>query len=347
MLLVASGCITDIDFEVPGTVQDAIVIQGKVIKGDPSIVDIQVVNAFDFTGQSPTIFVSEAILENITLGQSISLPTTDFNARGALIPEGDPNMSINFTDEYSLTVRSAKGDVFVSTPERLFAVPFADSLSYDITRIETETIKGVKTFDDVLQYKLYTPTVNSENELTRLRWSFSHIYSMVDQPPRFRNTPPKTCYITDNLGAAAEVNYDPIELGVSTLNGFDLIQATITANYSEGSYFEAVQQSLSLGAFEYFNEIQELITRDGGVFDPPAGQIRTNFQRQDDTSTDVFGYFYLTVQDTVRIFVEPEDIGVSLPKVCDATGPNGRALDICNDCLSARNSTAIKPSWWQ
>ena len=100
-------------------------------------------------------------------------------------------------------------------------------------------------------------------------------------------------------------------------------------------------------AFKHINEIQELITRDGGVFDPPAGQIRTNFQRQDDTSTDVFGYFYLTVQDTVRIFVEPEDIGVSLPKVCDATGPNGRALDICNDCLSARNSTAIKPAWWQ
>jgi len=347
ILLVLSGCITDIDFEVPGTVQNAIVIQAKVIKGNPSVVDVQVVNAFDFTGQSPTISVAEAVLENITSGQRLSLPTTNFNARGAMIFDGDPDMSINFTDEYTLTVRSASGGVFTSSPERLFDVPSADSLTYEIVEIETETIKGVKTFDDVLQYKINTSTVNSQNELTRLRWSFSHIYSMTDEPPRFRNTPPKVCYISDNLGAATEVNYNPEELGVSSLSNFDLIQTAITANYTEGSYFQAIQQSLSLGAYEYFREIQELISREGGVFDPPAGQIRTNFQRSEDTASDVFGYFYLASQDTVRVFIEPEDIGVGLPRVCDSTGPNGRALDICNNCLSANNSTTVKPSWWQ
>ncbi len=345
--LILSSCISDIDFDVPGTVQDAIVIQAKVIKGDPSIVDVQVVNAFDFTGQSPTIRVSEAILENITSGQSISLEVTDFNARGAAISEGDPDMSINFTDEYSLTVKSANGHVFTSTPERLYQVPAPDSLTYSKDRIETVTTKGLKSFDDVINYKIHTPTRNMLGELSRLRWSFSHVYSVTDSPINNR-TDPKICYVTDRLGAAAEINYDANILGTDKISNFDLIQPGLTKTYAEGSYFEVIQQSLSEGAYEYFNEIQELITRSGGVFDPPAGQIKTNFERMSDSSTDVFGYFYMTAQDTIRVFVDPSGLG-PLSAICPPVSnrPTACPLAICCDCLDAKNSTTTKPVWWQ
>jgi len=126
------------------------------------------------------------------------------------------------------------------------------------------------------------------------------------------------------------------------LEDFVLTEVAISKNYTEGSYFQVVQQSLSAGALEYFSEVDMLISREGGIFDPPAGQILTNFERSSTSASEVFGYFYLTETDTIRVFVNPDNLNVGAT-VCEC---KRGFFDICDDCPNSLSGTVIKPDWW-
>jgi len=50
--VLAVSCVDQIDFEVPAGLSDSIVIQSRVVKGDPSFVEVDVTRLFDFTVDS-------------------------------------------------------------------------------------------------------------------------------------------------------------------------------------------------------------------------------------------------------------------------------------------------------
>lgn len=353
LYFLSSSCISDIEFEVPGTVQNAVAIQAKVVKGTPNIINVEVQNAVDFTGLSAAIRVRDVILTNLSSGQRIEIPNNGSNSYLLEIEEDSPEMSINYNDEYSLQVTTFDGAILETTGEKLLAVPKPESLSFELVEVEDGAPRGARDITEGLRFYLNTPTRNQFGALTSMRWSFEHTYIATDFPLN-PNIERKACFISENLGATTEVSYNPKILGEERLNQFELFDQNITPAHGEGNYFTAIQHSLSDGAFEYFNQINDLISRDGSIFDPPAGIIETNFKNTSEVEQQVFGYFYLTEIDTVRVFINPDAVGNPRPfctpiPPSDSDTPNVPDLSIrqiCADCLDVNRSTLNKPSWW-
>jgi len=346
LFIFGSACISDIDFDVPGRVQNAVAIQAKIVKGTPNVVFVEVQNAVDFTGLSAAIRARDVFLTNISSGQRIEIPNNGSNSYELELPDGNPDLSINYDDEYSLQVTTFDGAVFESSPERLVPVPEPESISFEYVELVGEARLGITDITEALRFYINTPTRNQFNDLTSMRWQFEHTFKATDSPPN-PNLMGKTCFITENLGAISEVNYNPSILGEEQLTRFELIDVTITSAHAEGNYFTAIQHSLSDEAFTYFNQINELLSRDGSIFDAPAGIIETNFTNISDVEQQVFGYFYMTELDTIRVFVDPE-LALNPARACPPPPTPGRptTIEICFDCLDVDRSTITQPSWW-
>jgi len=117
---------------------------------------------------------------------------------------------------------------------------------------------------------------------------------------------------------------------------------TNTFVFSEGYYATIYQQSISDAAFEYWSRTNQLINRNGSIFEAPSGKISTNLYNVDNAKDEVFGFFFATESNFRRIYISPEKAGYPRSH-CPPIG--GHSL-LCDNCLCWPNSTAIKPDWW-
>ncbi len=345
--LIFSSCIDQIEFESPKNIQDAISIQARLVHSTPSILNVEVKRLFDFTGIPLNIKVRSIELTNTISGQSMTAVDAGVNQYRIIIPDDSPDMDINYEDSYSLTVETLDSKIFVSTPEKLVRVPRGNQLSHTIIeKLELDLFDELSPVD-FIQYEVDGTTM-VDNIPTRLRWTFEQAFILTDEPEDL-TIEPKSCYTFRNLGSNVEANYDPYLTSEFVLSGLDLIDVRIDDAYAEGNYTIAYQQSLSVGAYEYFKELKELISSEGNLFDPPPGKIRTNFSDIANEDSEVFGYFYITEIDTLRHFIAPEEVQSPrrrCPPVFSTPPPRECFVISCCDCLEAPNSQLEKPEWW-
>jgi len=129
-----------------------------------------------------------------------------------------------------------------------------------------------------------------------------------------------------------------------------LYEATIGFQYRQGLYLNVFQQSLSEGAFQYWDQIDKLLERNGNMFESPVGEIISNFENVVTPNEDVFGYFYATEIDTFHVAVDSlftNSPGVYCPPPLPPPPGGGCAVEICCDCLQAPISTTTRPEYWQ
>ncbi len=348
--LVLVGCIDEIDFESPRNIQDAISIQAKLTHGpQASLLEVEVIRVFDFTGVPQNINVREVRLINLSSEQFLIADGAGVNKYTIDIPDSSPEMNINYEDEYAVRVEALNGDIFESAPEKLIPSPGPLTVDHSIVQQREVDLFGDFVFVDRLQYDVSGSTVNPmTTDLTRMRWTFEQAYQLTDEPES-ASIPSKTCYAIRNQGANIESVKDPNERGESMLTREPVIDVVISDVYSEGNYLLIYQQTLSETAFEYFDQIRQVINLEGSLFDAPAGKITTNFKSTNDGNNEVFGFFYMTEIDTLRHFVSPDFLGNPTrrcPPVFSSPPPRPCFIESCCDCLLEENSTTEKPVWW-
>nr|HMQ60440.1 hypothetical protein [Flavilitoribacter sp.] len=142
--------------------------------------------------------------------------------------------------------------------------------------------------------------------------------------------------------------FNGTELFSDELPGYPVYETAPNYRFHEGYYLNLIQESLSSGAYEYWRQTQELLNRTGSMFESPVGKVQSNFKSLDDETEDVFGYFYATRQDTIRLYVRPEIAG-SPPSLCPPSVPAGGRpcpIAVCCNCLDQANSSTAKPWYW-
>jgi hypothetical protein len=346
VLTLLGACISDLDYESSGEVQDAISIQAKLVKGNPSIISVEVKRVFDFTGVTTNIKVQSVTLFDED-DNYLDIPNTGIAEYELVIPENDPDFSVDYLRNYNLEVVTLDGKRFRSSPEPLIPVAKADGL--DLTLINVQEPNALNELEPVphVEISVNTPvTFSPDGSRSRFRWSFQETYRLTDAPED-NMIEPKTCYLTQSLGSTEEASYDPNERGEDYISSLPLFQRRVSDVHSEGNYMTVVQHSLSEPAYQYFDQIGQLLERSGSLFSTPAGRIVTNFSNTENPDDEVFGYFYATEIDTIRVYIAPDAVG-SPPPRCPPTFETMRAcpLEECCDCLDVDNSTTIKPSWW-
>jgi len=327
------SCLEVINLPAPAGVADALVFQGKILKGNPSEVRVQVNQLFDFTVES-LLPVSVRVMElEDDEGNAISLPQVQNGLYYMEFQTGSEPVQISFGKSYRLHIITLDGREYLTSFEQLHDVPKPDSIVMDT--IEIDVINSLGEFDKGKRFlfSINTPiVVAGQAEKSYLKWNIERTYKLTDGTP-------KLCYITENVVGTALKALNGNLFTSNYLEEFPLHQSQISFSYAEGLYMSIYQGSLSAGAYEYWNQIAELVVRSGNMFEPRTGTVVTNFRNINDPKEEVFGYFYATTVDTIRMYISPEDANFPEP-FCP------KESDICADCLSVPRSTLTKPDFW-
>ncbi len=351
ILLSLQSCLDKIDLQAPKDLLDDIAINGKVILGDPAIVDISISRVFDFDAGSLQPFSARAVLLIDEQGNEIQVP--DFAGGRYLIrlSKDNPDFQIREDGQYKIRVSTFDNRTYESTFEGFRPTPKPDSLTISLVPVDIPGEDGqVFTTEDFVQFAISTPTtINGEG--TKLRWEYEQTFRVTDSPGLNRSLDRDaiTCYVTETTGLATIKLFDASELTIDYIEKEPVLLLPITRLFAEGFYLTAFQQALSDGAFKHWEQVNAVRDREGSFFDLPVGSVITNLSNVDDPEEQVFGYFYAVTQDTIRTFVSPDFVGNPQFICPPPPGPAGSdpcLQFICCDCLSAEKSSTERPDFW-
>ena len=354
LVLVVPSCLDEIDFQQADNIDNGIAIQGKIVKGSPSFVSVTTRRVFNFEDAPRLINVREVTVidEN---GTELELNSNADGIYFLEIPDDHPTFKVEFGQSYQLRVATFDNREFESSLDELFPAPVPDDLSVARTQIETNDVNGNPTLFDQLTYTVSTPLLpENSNTKARLLYEMIFTYQFSDTPdaygtrscrPTAIDEEPKTCYLTTSPSTNFLVVNGP-GVSVDRLDDYEVLNSPLTPLYAEGLYLTVIQQSLSQPAFNYWQQVNQVVNRTGDIFQAPAGKVQSNFININDSRDEVFGYFYATEESTQRIFVSPE-MADNPARPCPApTDDFGRAPSDCCNCLTITGSTTERPSWW-
>ena len=141
----------------------------------------------------------------------------------------------------------------------------------------------------------------------------------------------------------------------TSLDGLDLkshniYETIVNYPFANTYYLTVIQESLTEEAYNYWSQVASLTKRDGNRFKSVPGVISTNIKNITNQDEDIFGYFFATEQDTMRIRVCPEDLINRPNSICFDNEANF-TLSPSNNipfCWCIYNHTSeIKPDYWQ
>ena len=351
LAFIVYGCLDVIDIEVSGEAREKLVIQGHLIVGDPSLVQVKVSKLFDFTATSkrPTTARQVSLIDEN--GRSIVLKSLGQGDYAISIPRDYPDFSVELGRFYRLRLETFDGRIFESDPEKGLAVPRMDDLSFQLVQGQWPDATGGFRPQELIRYTIDTPLRTSEqDDDLHLRWQTEWTFKVQDSPYQHW-IEQKTCYVTQQLDVTALDIFAPRAYETDYLFDHVVYENAITRNYGEGLVFTVIQQSMDENAYNYFDQVAQNTFREGSMFERPPGTLVSNIHNITDAEDAPFGYFFVTQQDTLHTYVRPEAVG-SPPHYCPPPGGiltmSGYCADfICCDCLSVDNSTVTKPDFWE
>lgn len=343
-------CQEVIDFEPPETIKEAIFIEGKLTKGNPSFVQVKIGQVFNFTG-NPSLFLANFVELIDALGNTLSLNIKEHGIFTLEIPEDHPTFKVSYGAAYKIRLQLKNGATYESAYDTLYSVPEPTDLS--ISKISKNVINSDEKEEtqEILTFNISTPLKTIQgNRKAHLLWELESVFKQSDSPEGLPFQPcpgnsriPKTCYLSINPVANYKV-LNTEELSGNSITNFTIYEAdnTNTFVFSEGYYLTVYQQSISNAAYQYWAQANQLTNPNGSIFDIPSGKIITNFTNEDDPKDEVFGFFFATESALCRIYVAPEQAG-NPRSHCPPVG--GHSV-LCDNCLCWQNSTIEKPEWW-
>jgi hypothetical protein len=351
-LLVAgiAGCLDKINLDIPKGTEATIVIQGKLLKGNPSVISVNIRRLFDFTSASRDQVAVREVLLIDEEGRSVELESPSLGYYELEIPENASWFSIETGQSYQLRVATLDGRTYESMMEPLLATPEPAGLRAEIIQKQVERKPEEFIDKDFVRFFITAPLSTSEGgQKVRLRWEMTKTYRITDSPGVGEGEP-KTCYVMESADIQHVDIFDGTAARENTLTDYVLFDEPIGSLFAEGYYLTAYQEALSEEAFRYWDNIDDLIERTNSILEPPAGKIRGNFRNVNEPDDEAFGIFYAVEQKVVRLFISPEFAG-NPTKLCPPNVPpppgGGCPLPPCCNCLDAGDfSTLIKPPYW-
>jgi hypothetical protein len=343
--VLSSSCLDQIELKNQRFVDRATIIQGRlVLSASTARVNVSVSKNGEFDRQEIGAFISGASVRLFDeSGKSIALNEFTRNRNYSVnIPLNDPNFLVKVGKIYHLKVTLRDGKTFESTPETLLGVPRLEKVNFRPLVKPFLNSQGRLEKDTFMHYFLWTKLRPQPSEPKAiLRHEVYLTYKFTDDFKR-------VCYCRESPRVEQILVYNGQRFDQERLDSFLFFDNFWDHRYAEGAYLQFVQESLSAGAYQYWEEVKKLSQRNGNLFDPPPGKISSNIKAINSSNDQVFGYFYATQHDTLPIFITPKAAG--FPRVhCPLPPPTpleSRDSTICAFCPYISNSSRVKPKFW-
>jgi hypothetical protein len=190
-------------------------------------------------------------------------------------------------------------------------------------------------------------TVFKESDKNKfLKWELLRSYQLTEQ--EFSGPLGRKCYVLNNKDDKLnEKLLDGRDFNVNKPFDFVVTDRSVDNLFAEGTYYTIIQEAVDFSTFKYFQAYNNLVQREGNIFETPPGPMPTNFRCVSDSTKLVNGYFYATQQDTSRIFIDPSKVG-NPKRLCPVPPVEFNACPVvqCCDCLKLKNGTIRKPFYW-
>lgn len=334
--ILISACIDVIDFEAPDEYQDTTVIIGKIVKGNPSTVEVFVQNLFDFAFQESAFIIAQSVRIVDESGNKLEVPVSGAG-RNKLLIDDTSNFKVEIGNSYSIEVDLFDGKSFKSDFSVLPPVPKMEAFEVELVNKEVVNRFNEWEVQPRLEYRVNTSLMSGADETrTSLRWEFSRTYKITDNEK-------SECYFkgSPDVGHVQTLNVNSIT--ASSLSDFLLMEQDINPLLVEGQHLFAIQESLDDNAIEFWEQVNALSTNSGTFYEAPPGQVITNIMSTGDPEDRVFGHFYATEHDTLNVFVDSTFINV-FRRICPKRRPPP-GCDECCDCTQF--GSTIKPAFWK
>lgn len=350
-LLALSACVDEITLGEGERPASAMLVQGRLIQGAPSTVEARVFELYIYDNNLPRAVGNSEVLLHDEEGRNLALTPNYDGTYFREIDSGATGFPVLAGRRYQLTATLPNGQRYASAWETLLPVSPLDSVAFHLYERDVITFDGILETQQFAGFGAFTALTQPGGGPARYRWETGQAYRLTEDPihPAYIDLPPKTCYVlrAGNIDKIAALN--AAELSQPYLNDYPIWETPADSRFSEGFYLIAYQQSLTENAYQYFNELAQLLARRGTLFDQPAGAIRTNISDLTNPAGLTHGYFYATQQDTFRLYVAPEQVP-GVVRRCPFTPPlPGEELpppNECDDCLLQGGSQLERPEWW-
>ena len=302
-LLFFYSCVEVIDFEPSDSFDNAISIQAKLVKGDPSQVTVRIQEVFDFQSFSTLISVKKVFVEDEG-GNRLSLNKRTQGVYHLSIPSDHPEFKVEYYKRYRVQIINQSGQSIASQFDELFPVPSPDSLVSRKIDVEVINVLGDLSPQPFIGFYISTPTKSfGQQDNSRMLWEMTYTRKVTDTPEAFGfssnaccgvrvERDKKECYVT-KTPAQNSIVYDASGLTIDRIESFEVYKQAPTFLFAEGFFLNVHQQSLSKAAFEYWKQVGLLSSPEGNVFQEPVGRLTTNFENLDDNGQEIFGFFML------------------------------------------------------
>ncbi len=251
-----------------------------------------------------------------------------------------PNFAAKVGDAYSLIITLANGERYISTKQTIEPVPEIDSLI--LIWKKQPSLSDIQFASGV---EVYAQWKDPEDVKNYYQWKTGGVYKINTRPDLhvgrgFGGNPfpdPKdcceTCYIYETNG---DLNIYKDNLS----NGNTITEKVGYVEDDGGRFMEKylviVQQvSLSKEAFQFYELLQNQLSIQGDIFDPPPAKITSNFINLDNPNEDIIGFFTASDIKIDSVFIDND--------IIEERQPVRQVLD---DCRVLDNSTVDIPPFW-
>ena len=256
------GCLDKISFPSLNDEQTAIVVEGSLRFGNPSVARIAITRLFDFSADGlKAVNLLEAALVDED-GKERELKEISPGVYETKVFDSDSDFEVKLGKSYQMRIATFDGRRFISRPEPVIPVDKAGDLYVERTSKEIVDEFGEFASLDLLSFSIDAPVVvNQGGESGRFRYVLEQSYKLTDSPQQGNPPPaPKTCYVTQITDVTSALVFDGNLFTGSSEVKIPLVDIVRNNTlFSEGYYLTAYQQSLSEGAFNYWNEISQVI----------------------------------------------------------------------------------------
>ena len=346
IIFFATSCLDEIDLEVDKGFSETLAIDGKIVKGDPSWVNVRISRLFDFTPDSRRTIVVLGILVRDENANEIPLELTAQEQYAAVIPNDHPSFSVEYFQKYQIEVRTADGRTFASDFAELLPVPEISKVeAVPVSKLVESQALDVRT-EEFVEFRIDSPikTFDNPNNVS-LRWEFERTFAVTDNPPPSLPNFRKVCYLTQTAGLFNPISLDGEMITAPQIANYEIYEENVDSRFAQGYVLHIYQESLTNEALTYWQQVQSTVLRNGDMFEAPAGTIVSNIRNINLPNDAVIGFFYATEIDTFRTYVGPEELDfpdtLCIPLPAPIMEPH-----ICLDCLVEPGSSLVKPAYW-
>ncbi len=258
-------------------------------------------------------------------------------------------------NSYTLQIITKEGKTYQSTPELVTKVPEIDSLILKYKELPSldpiEFSSGNNVAGDFVSgVEVFSQWQDPGEDENYYRWQSSGTYKILTHPDKHvifslsinvPDTPdPKDCCSICWIDEPeSDVSHRIMKDNNSNGNLVTNLVAFIVddgGRYMEKYFIGVEQHSISEEAFLFFKLLNNQLSINGDIFDPPPATIRGNMISLDNPDDDVIGYFMASDVSVKSVFI-PKDIL-----------EEKRVLKVINDdCRVLFNSTIQRPSFWE